>query len=237
MAAGVLVLLGGVGVALGLFTGFGQQLLRGKPSAQVEQQLMSARKQMADDTLGSYRKAALTLQAMLETDPKLTEAAAVAAQARLGAARLGLPSELREADAVLAKITDEKAPELPDYRRPRRCVVGGGQLRRRAHQARRRAAKGAGRRGRARLSRLDRAGAGDPAAADKAFTRALAAEATRAAALYGDGVAKERLGDPPRRTSVPRGVPLAAALRRGRRCRAHQAGRGAATRRKPRSPS
>ena len=38
-------------------------------------------------------------------------------------------------------------------------------------------------------------GAGDAAAADKAFARALAAEATRAAALYGDGVAKERLGD------------------------------------------
>src|SRR6185312_4944332 len=83
---GVLLLLGGVGVALGMFTGFGQRLLHRGPSAQVEQQMMSARRQMADDTLGSYRKAALGLQSLIEQDPKAIEVASVAAQARLGAA-------------------------------------------------------------------------------------------------------------------------------------------------------
>ena len=38
-------------------------------------------------------------------------------------------------------------------------------------------------------------GAGDAVAADKAFAKALASESSRAAALYGDAVAKERLGD------------------------------------------
>src|SRR5206468_2247593 len=126
-AAGVLVLLGGVGVALGMFTGFGQQLLRGHGSGLVEQQLMTARKQMADDTLGSYRKAALGLQSLFEQDPKASEAAAVAVQARLGAARLGLPSELKEADSLMAKIVDDKAPELSDYQKAkalRSTVVG-----------------------------------------------------------------------------------------------------------------
>ena len=37
--------------------------------------------------------------------------------------------------------------------------------------------------------------AGDPAAADHAFAKALAVEGSRAQALYGDAVAKERLGD------------------------------------------
>ncbi|HEY2746851.1 MAG TPA: hypothetical protein VGL86_19645, partial [Polyangia bacterium] len=125
--AGVLLLLGGVGVALGMFTGFGQKLLRRGPSAQIEQQMMSARKQMADDTLGSYRKAALSLQSLVESDPKATEAAAVAAQAHLGAARLGVATELREADAILAKITDEHAADVPDYQKAKalRSMVAG----------------------------------------------------------------------------------------------------------------
>jgi predicted Zn finger-like uncharacterized protein len=196
MAAGVLVLLGGVGTALGLFTGFGQQLLRGKPSAQVEQQLMNARKQMADDTLGSYRKAALGAQGLYDADAKLSEAAAVAAQAHLGAARLGLPSELKEADATLAKIVDEKAPELPDYQKAKalRSAVAGNfaDARTKLGAVLAKAPADAG--ALVYLGWTELA-AGDPVAADKAFTRALAAEATRAAALYGDGVAKERLGD------------------------------------------
>jgi predicted Zn finger-like uncharacterized protein len=196
MAAGVLVLLGGVGTALGLFTGFGQQLLRGKPSAQVEQQLMNARKQMADDTLGSYRKAALGAQALLDADPKLSEAAAVAAQAHLGAARLGLPSELREAEATLAKIVDEKAPELPDFQKAKalRSTVTGNFADARIKLAAVLAKAPADAGALVYLGWTELA-AGDPAAADKAFGRALAAEASRAAALYGDGVAKERLGD------------------------------------------
>ena len=195
-AAGVLLLLGGVGVALGLFTGFGQQLLRGKQSTQVEQQLMTARKQMADDTLGSYRKAALGLESLVEQDPKATEAAALAVQAYLGAARLGLPSELKHADALLAKITDDKAAQLPDFQKAkalRSMVVGNfADARSKLGLVLQKAPADA--------SALVYLGwtelaAGDPAAADQAFGRALAAEATRAAALYGAGVAKERLGD------------------------------------------
>ncbi|MGZ3429125.1 MAG: hypothetical protein ACXVCV_20880, partial [Polyangia bacterium] len=196
MAAGVLLLLGSVGTALGLFTGFGQQLLRGKPNAQVEQQLMGARKQMADDTLGSYRKAALGAQALFENDPKLSEVAAVAAQAHLGAARLGLPSELKEADATLAKIVDEKAPELPDFQKAKalRSTVAGNFADARSKLGAVLAKAPADAGALVYLGWTELA-AGDPSAADKAFGRALAAEATRAAALYGDGVAKERLGD------------------------------------------
>ena len=193
---GVLLLLGGVGVALGTFTGFGRELLGRRPSAQVEQQLMSARKQMADDTLGSYRKAALGLQSLVEQDAKMTEAALLAVQAHLGAARLGLPSELKEADAMMGKVTDDKAPELPDYQKAkalRSTVIGNfGDARSKLGAVLQKAPADA-----AALVYLGwtELAAGDPAAADKAFARALAAEATRAAALYGDGVAKERLGD------------------------------------------
>jgi predicted Zn finger-like uncharacterized protein len=195
-AAGVLVLLGGVGVALGMFTGIGQQLLRGKTSAQLEQQLMSARKQMADDTLGSYHKAALGLQSMLEQDPKATEAALLAAQAYLGAAHLGAASDLKAADTMMGKITDEKAAQLPDYdkaRALRATVVGNyAEARTKLGAVLQKAPADA-----AALVYLGwtELGAGDAAAADKAFAHALAAESTRAAALYGDGVAKERLGD------------------------------------------
>jgi predicted Zn finger-like uncharacterized protein len=195
-AAGVLVLLGGVGVALGMFTGIGQQLLRGKTSAQLEQQLMSARKQMADDTLGSYRKAALGLQSMFEQDPKATEAAALAVQAYLGAAHLGAASDLKAADTMMGKITDDKASELSDYEKARALratVVGNyGEARTKLGAVLQKAPADA-----AALVYLGwtELGAGDAAAADKAFARALAAESTRAAALYGDGVAKERVGD------------------------------------------
>ena len=195
-AAGVLMLLGGVGVALGMFTGIGQQLLRGKTSAQLEQQLMSARKQMADDTLASYKKAALGLQSMLEQDPKATEAAALAVQAHLGAAHLGASSELKAADTMMGKITDEKASELSDYEKAkalRATVVGNyAEARAKLGAVLQKAPADA-----AALVYLGwtELGAGDAAAADKAFARALAAESTRAAALYGDGVAKERLGD------------------------------------------
>ncbi len=194
-AAGVLLLLGGVGVALGMFTGFGQKLLHRGPSAQAEGQLMSARRQMADDTLGSYRKAALSLQALAE-DGKATEAVSVAAQARLGAARLGVASELHEADTLIGKITDDKAPELPDYQKAKalRSMVTGNYADARTKLGAVLAKAPADAGALVYLGWTELA-AGDAAAADKAFARALAAEATRAAALYGDGVAKERLGD------------------------------------------
>ena len=195
-SAGVLLLLGGVGLALGVFTGFGQKILHGDGGGASEQQLMTARKQMADDTLSSYRKAALGLQSLLETDPALSEATALAAQARLGAARLGLPSELRNADALLAKLTDEKSRELPDVQKARalRSAVGGqyADARMKLGALLVKAPADA-----AALVYLGwtELGAGDAAAADRAFGKALAAEATRAAALYGDGLAKERLGE------------------------------------------
>ena len=47
--------------------------------------------------------------------------------------------------------------------------------------------------------------AGDPAAADKAFSRALAAEAKRAAALYGDGWPRSASATGSRRTICTRG--------------------------------
>ncbi|HXU72213.1 MAG TPA: tetratricopeptide repeat protein [Polyangia bacterium] len=193
---GVLLLLGGVGVALGMFTGFGQRLLHRGPSAQVEQQMMSARRQMADDTLGSYRKAALGLQSLIEQDPKAIEVASVAAQARLGAAHLGVASELREADKILGAITDEHAADVPDYQKAKalRSTVTGNfaDARTKIGAVLAKAPADAG--ALVYLGWTELA-AGDAAAADKAFGRALAAEATRAAALYGDGVAKERLGD------------------------------------------
>lgn len=192
--AGVTLLLGGVGVALGMFTDFGQQLLHRGPSAEVEQQLNAARKLMADDTVAAYKKAALQLQPFVDGDARLPEAVALSARARLSAARLGLPSELRSADALLAKLTDEKSAQLPEVQKARalRAVVAGNwaEARAKLNAVLQKAPADA-----VALTYLGwtELGAGDPAAADRAFSRALAAEATRAAALYGDGVAQEEL--------------------------------------------
>ncbi|MDB4970678.1 MAG: Tetratricopeptide 2 repeat protein [Myxococcales bacterium] len=195
--AGLLLLLGGVGVALGVFTGVGRELLHGKPDADLEQKLMSARKQMADDTTASYRTAVLGLGSLLEGDSPSSEAAALAAQARLGLARLGQTSELKNADTLLAKLAgDEKAQQMPDLFKARalRSTVGGNwnDARTKLNLVLAKAPADA-----AALVYLGwtELGAGDAAAADKAFAKALASEPTRAAALYGDGVAKERLGD------------------------------------------
>lgn len=194
--AGVLLLLGGVGVALGMFTDFGQQLLKRGPAAGVEQQEMAARKAMADDTLASYRKAALTLQPLVEGEHPDAEAAALAAQARLAMARLGVTSELRNADAILGKLTDEKASALPDVPKARalRAAVGGNIADARGKLNAILAAAPADAVALVYLGWTELA-AGDPAAAERAFAKALAAEPTRVAALYGDGVAKELLGD------------------------------------------
>jgi predicted Zn finger-like uncharacterized protein len=193
--AGGIALLGAVGVALGLFTGLGQRLLRGGGAA-FEPQLMSARKQMTDDTLGAYRSAALSLQPLVDGNAHASDVAALAAQARLSAARLGVSSELRYADALLAKISDERAVQLPDVHKARglRALVAGNYADARAKLS------AVLQKAPADASALvylgwTELGAGDAAAAERAFAKALAAEATRAQALYGDGVAKERLGD------------------------------------------
>ncbi|HEX4458235.1 MAG TPA: tetratricopeptide repeat protein, partial [Polyangia bacterium] len=193
---GVVLLLGGVGIALGVFTGFGQKLLRGGASARQEQQLNVARNQMTDDTLGAYRKAAAAMTSLLEVDPTAFEAGALAAQAQLGAAHLGVAAGLREADAQLAKLTDEKAAQLPDVLKARalRSSVAGLYPDARNKLAAVLAKAPADSAALVYLGWTELA-AGDPAAADKAFAKALAAEPSRAQALYGDGVAKERLGD------------------------------------------
>jgi predicted Zn finger-like uncharacterized protein len=195
--AGLLLLLGGVGVALGTFTGVGRELLHGGANADVEQKLMSARKQMADDTTASYRTAVVSLGSLIEGDSPSSEAAALAAQARLGLARLGQTSELKNADTLLAKLAgDEKAQGLPDLQKAKalRSTVGGNWNDARAKLN---VVLGKAPADAAALVYLGwtELGAGDAAAADKAFAKALASEATRAAALYGDAVAKERLGD------------------------------------------
>jgi predicted Zn finger-like uncharacterized protein len=193
---GVVLLLGGVGVALGVFTGFGQKLLRGGSSARQEQQLNVARNQMTDDTLGAYRKAAAGMKSLLEVDPSANEAAGLGAQAMLGAAHLGVTAELRNADAQLAKISDEKAGQLPDVLKAKalRSSVAGqfADARTKLNGVLAKAPADS-----AALVYLGwtELAAGDPAAADHAFAKALAVEASRAQALYGDGVAKERLGD------------------------------------------
>jgi predicted Zn finger-like uncharacterized protein len=193
----VTVVLGGVGVALGVFTGFGAQLFHRGPSAQVEQQMNAARMLMGEDTLTGYRKASGSLEALVAQDAKLDEAAALAAQAHLRIARLGVKAELTRADALLAKITDEKSQQLPDVAKARalRSLVTGNyaDARTKLNAILQRAPADA-----IALVTLGwtELAAGDDAAADKAFGKALAAEATRAAALYGGGVAKEHLGDP-----------------------------------------
>jgi predicted Zn finger-like uncharacterized protein len=193
---GVVLLLGGVGVALGVFTGFGQKLLRGGSIARQEQQLNVARNQMTDDTLGAYRKASAAMKSLLELDPSAHEAAGLAAQAELGAAHLGVTAELRNADAQLAKLTDEKAAQLPDVLKARalRATVAGNfaDARNKLNAVLAKAPADS-----AALVYLGwtELGAGDPAAADRAFAKALVAEASRAQALYGDAVAKERMGD------------------------------------------
>jgi Tfp pilus assembly protein PilF len=188
--------LGGVGVALGVFTDVGQRLLRGGASPAVEQQLMSARKLLGDDTLGAYRKAAQALQPLYEQDAKASEILALAAQARLAQARLGVSAELRNADGLLAKIGDDKAQQLPEVQKARglRALVAGQQADARAklNVVLQRAPADA-----TALVYLGwtELAAGDSAAADRAFGKALAAEGTRAQALYGAALAKERLGD------------------------------------------
>jgi predicted Zn finger-like uncharacterized protein len=197
--AGGALLVGVVGVSLGLFTNtgyFGANLFSGKRAA-AEAQLQAARKLLADDTLGSYRKAALGLKPLLESDPKNRAAAGLEAQAHLGAARLGNTADTKAADALLAKLdADPDAAEQPEVEKARalRAVVAG-----KVPEARLKLS--------AVLSRAPsdatalvvlgwlELGTGDWPAAERAFAKAAAAEPTRAAAQYGVGVAKERQGD------------------------------------------
>jgi tetratricopeptide (TPR) repeat protein len=110
--------------------------------------------------------------------------------------RLGVAAELKRADALLAQLSDEKTGQLPDVQKARalRSLVMGnfGDARSKLNAILQKAPADA-----VALITLGwtELGAGDPAAADKAFANALAAESTRAASLYASGVAKEQLGD------------------------------------------
>ncbi|HZS40944.1 MAG TPA: tetratricopeptide repeat protein [Polyangia bacterium] len=195
----VALLVGGVGLGLGFLTsaGFFGANLFGNRQGGAESKLMAARKLLADDTLASYRKAALDLHGVVESQPKSIEAQALEAQARLAQARLGNPAELRAADTILAALDAGGADgQSPDAQKARALKsLAAGKLD--DARAKLGAVLAAAPSDASALVYLGwtELSAGDAAAAERAFAKALAAEPSRAAALYGDGVAKERLGD------------------------------------------
>jgi cellulose synthase operon protein C len=200
LIAGIgVLLLGGVGVGMGVFTdsGFFGANLFGKPKGDSEAKLTAARKLMIDDTLTSYRKASVDLQPLVDEQPNGIDALAIKAQAHLMAARLGLPSEIKAADALLAKIdtikTEVAVPEA-DKARALKSLVAGKLADARSKLN---SVLGAAPSDATALVYLGwtELAAGDLDAADKAFGKAVAAEGTRTAALYGAGLTKERAGD------------------------------------------
>ncbi len=199
---GAVLLIGAIGVGLGVFTSqgyFGVNLWSGRRAAE-EGQLAGARKLLADDTLASYQKAAHALEAVTAADPAAVEAAALEAQAYLGAAHLGATGALQSATTLLDRIAPlaqklDPRPSDVDKARALEALDRG-----RIAEARTQLAAVL-RRAPADASALVYLGwteleAGDDAAADRAFAKAIAAEPGRAAALYGAALAKERLGDP-----------------------------------------
>jgi predicted Zn finger-like uncharacterized protein len=196
---GALVLIAALGVSLGLFTSsgyFGVNLLTGK-RAEVEAKLSAAHRLLAEDTLASYKRAANDLHPLVEGDAENPQLAGLEAQARLCAARLGLPSEGKSAEKLLAPFdANAKADAAPDVQKARalKLLTGGkiGDARNKLNALLQAAPADA--------SALVYLGwtelaAGDWSAADKAFSKAVAAESNRAAALFGLGIAKEREGD------------------------------------------
>jgi predicted Zn finger-like uncharacterized protein len=193
----VLLVVGGVGVGLGVFTSqgyFGANLFSGKKQ-ETAAKIAAARKLLVDDTLASYKKAALDLKLVGEADPKEVEAAALEAEARLAQAWLGVSAESRTADAVLARIEPPKEPVSELARAQALKLVVAGKLAEARQKLNALLASAP-----ADAVALTYLGwtelkAGDWAAAQQAFAKAVQAEPGRAASLYGGGVAKERLGD------------------------------------------
>lgn len=197
---GVVTIIGAVGVGLGMFTSsgyFGAKLFSGR-RAESEATMNAARKLLADDTLASYRKAALALKAITEAEPTLVEPAALEAQAHLAMARLGTQSAVKAAGALLQRFQGDPGgePPPPDLLKARalELLVAGkpGEAKAKLQAVLQAAPSDA--------SALVYLGwvelsLGDAAAAEQAFGKALKAEPSRAAALYGAGVARERLGD------------------------------------------
>jgi len=197
--AAVLLVVGGVGMGLGLFTShgwFGMNLLSGK-RAQNEARLQAARKLMLDDTLEGYKKAALDLRRLSDEDPRLVEAQALEAQARLCQARLGNVAEARAAEALLGKLPTEAKELTPEIARARalRSVLAGPVSQARSELNAILASAPSDATALTYLGWTELAG-GDAAAAATAFGKAVQAEPGRAAALYGQGLADEQLGKP-----------------------------------------
>jgi predicted Zn finger-like uncharacterized protein len=196
---GALLLVGALGVSLGLFTSsgfFGVNLITGR-HAESDAKIATARKLFAEDTLASYRRAANDLHQLVEADPSDAAVAALEAQSRLCAARLGITAEIKNADKLLGPFDAmEKVGALPDVQKARalRSLVGGKPVEARIKlQAVLQAAP-------ADASALVYLGwtelaSGETAAAELAFNKAVAAESNRAAAIYGLGVARELKGD------------------------------------------
>ena len=121
IAGGVLVsVVALVGVGLGIFTSngfFGSKLWGGK-HAESQARVVTARKLLGDDTLSSYRKAAVDLRLLGESEPSLYEAGALEATARLTLARMGLSAEVKAAMPVVDRLeADPKAAALPETQR------------------------------------------------------------------------------------------------------------------------
>jgi tetratricopeptide (TPR) repeat protein len=195
--AAVVMVIGGVGVGLGLFTShgwFGMNLLTGK-SAESEAKLQAARKLMLDDTLAGYKKAALDLKQLNDADPRLVEAQALEAQARLLQGRLGVAAEGKAGEQLVAKLPTDPKEVTPEIRRAKalKLVVAGNAAQARSELS---AILASAPSDAIALTYLGwtEAGAGDDSAAEAAFGKAVQAEAGRAAALYGEGLADEHLG-------------------------------------------
>jgi predicted Zn finger-like uncharacterized protein len=199
LGGGALLLIGALGVSLGLFTTsgfFGVNLITGK-RAQSEAKLTGARKLLAEDTLVSYRKAAGDVHSLVEEDAGDAAAAALEAQARLCAARIGIAAEGKNADKLLAPFDSvEKAGTLPEMQKARalKLLVAGKLADARTKLGAVLSAAPADASALVYLGWTELA-AGDWVAAEKAFAKAVAVEPNRPAALYGLGYARERLGD------------------------------------------
>jgi len=200
IAAGALVgVVALVGVGLGIFTStgfFGSKLWGGR-GAESQARLVSARKLLGDDTLSSYRKAAVDLRLLGEAEPALLEAAALEATARLTLARMGLAAEVKAAQPVVDRLeADTKTVALPETQR---VLVLRFLVQNKPADARTKlkALLGASPNDAASLTLLGALEdqAGNLAEAQAAYLKAIAQEPTRVQALMGAGRGSERAGD------------------------------------------
>ena len=191
IAAGATAIVVAIVVAIGM-GGLGK-----KHDPRLEAKLQAARKLMAEDTLASYKKAAAELEGLQGDSGLPLEAAALAAQAHLGAARLGSASDVAKADALIETAEkDDKAATSRDLEHARalRPLLSGKPAEARAKLGALLAQAPSDAVALVYLGWTELQ-AGDYAAADRAFTKAVTAESTRAQALWGAAYAKHRLGE------------------------------------------